>query len=91
MNNNTIFIVIAIVTGEGNMLYYKNKSLIFVWFVLIFIQLIKKFISICPESSHSDKQQHHSTELASYNLATAKRRYCIKGHPIIVCEFVTCM
>ena len=39
--------------------YYKNMVSRFVWYRLIFIQLIIKFISVYPASTHSDNQQHH--------------------------------
>ena len=65
--------------------YYENRVLRFVWFRLIFIQLIIKFISIYPASTHSDEQQHHSTSLTSYHLATSERRDCIRDQ-LIFCE-----
>ena len=39
--------------------YYENTFLSFLWYRLVFIQLILKFIYIYPASTHSDKQQHH--------------------------------
>ena len=57
-NNNTILFVITIVTGECTMLYEKY-DLRFVGLFLIFIQLIIKFLSIYPASTHSDNQQHN--------------------------------
>ena len=68
--------------------YYKNAVLRFVWYCLVFIQIIIKFISIYPASTHIDKQQHHLTSLKSYNLATSEHRDCIRGQPIIVREIV---
>ena len=69
--------------------YNTNTVLRFVWFIFIFIQLIIKFIYIYPVSTHSNKQRIHLTSLASYHLATAKRRDCIRGQPIVVRETVT--
>ena len=87
--NITIFIVIAIVTIECTMLYYENTVLRLVWFSLIFIELIIKFISIYPASSHIDEQKHHSTSLTSYNLATTECQNCIRGQTIVVRDIVT--
>ena len=71
--------MITIVTGECTLVYKNNTVLRFVWFSLIFIQLIIKFISIYPESSNSNKQQHHSTSLTCYHIATSEHQYCIMG------------
>ena len=90
-NNNTIFIVIAIVTGECTMLYYENTVLSFVWFCLILIQLVIKFISIYPESSHRNEQQYHLIALTYYHQATAKLRGYIRGQKKFVREIVTQM
>ena len=39
--------------------YYKNRVLRLVWYRLVFIQLILKFIFIYPALTHSNEQQHH--------------------------------
>ena len=58
---------------------YKNMVLSFVWYRLVFIQLILKFIFIYPASTHSDKQYHHLTSLPSYHLVNVRRQDCIRG------------
>ena len=69
--------------------YYKNTVLRFVWYRLVFIQLIIEFISIYPASTNSDVQHHHSTSLMSYHLATAEYLDCDRGQTIFVREIVT--
>ena len=69
--------------------YHNNRGLRFVWFCLISIQLIIKFIPIYPAYSHSDEQQHHSTLLTSYHLATNRHQYFIRGPLIVVREILT--
>ena len=69
--------------------YYKNTVLRIVWSCLVFIQLIIKFISIYSTSSNSNKQQHHSTSLMSYNLVTTKLSDCFRGQPIVLRDIVT--
>ena len=68
--------------------YYENTVLRLVWYCLIFIQLIIKFISIYPESTHSNEQQHHLKSLMSYYLVTAKHQDYIRGQRIIVREII---
>ena len=43
--------------------YYENTVLRFVWYRLVFIQLIINFISVYPASTHSNEQQHQSISL----------------------------
>ena len=62
--------------------YYEHTVRSFVWYCLVFIQLIMKFISICLASTHGNKQHQHLTSLTSYHLATYERQDCIKGQPI---------
>ena len=69
--------------------YYENAFLRFVWYRLVLIQLIIKFISIYPASTHSDEQHHHLKSLMSYHLATTKNQDCIRGQPIVVRDVVT--
>ena len=69
--------------------YYKYTLLRFVWYRLVFIQLIIKFVSIYPASKHRDKQQHHLTWLTSYHLVIADFRDCINGQPVVVREILT--
>ena len=77
MNHNTIFILIAIVTGECTMLYYKNTALLFVWFRLISIQLIIKVICIYPASTHIRriKAPFNINHFVSYRDHRRPRRY----------------
>ena len=51
--------VIAIVTGECNVLLLRKYVLRFVLFHLVFDNLVWKFISINAALKHSDEQQHH--------------------------------
>ena len=44
---------------------YKNTVLRFMWYRLVFIQLIKKFISVYPASTHRDEQHHHLKSITS--------------------------
>ena len=69
--------------------YYEDTVLRFVWYCLVFIQLILKCISINPASTHSDKQQHHLTILLSYHIANTKQQDFIGGHTIVVREIAT--
>ena len=39
--------------------YYENTVLRFVWYRLVFIHLVFKFISIYPSSTHSNEQHHY--------------------------------
>ena len=64
--------------------YYKNTVLKFVWYHSVFIQLIIKFVSIYPASTHIRKHHHHVTSLISYHLSTVKLRNFIRGQPIFM-------
>ena len=91
MNNNTILFIIAIVTGEFTMLILNNTVFRFVLYHLVFIQLIIKFISIYPESSHRDEQQHHLTSITSYHLVTDRTPRLYQGsanHCEVDCNYI---
>ena len=64
--------------------YYNNTFLRFVWYRLVFIQLVLKFIYLYPTPTHRVEQQHHLTSLTSYLLTTAKCQYFIRSQPIIL-------
>ena len=69
--------------------YYKNTVLWFVWYCLVFIQIIIKFIFIYPAWTPSNKQHHHLTSLTSYHLVTAECWDCMRGQPNFVREIWT--
>ena len=69
--------------------YYENTVLRFVWYRLVFIQIIIKFISIYPTSTHRYEHHQHLISLMSYQIATEKCRDCIRGQTIIVRDIVT--
>ena len=69
--------------------YYANTVERFIWYCLVFIQLVIKLISIYPASTHNNEQQHHSTSHISYHIATTKRQDCIRGDPIVARGIVT--
>ena len=69
--------------------YCASKVLRFVWNCLVFIQLVIKFISIYPASTHSDEHQKNLTAHTSYHLSIAKHWDCIRFQPMVVREIVT--
>ena len=64
--------MIAIVTGECTLLILQKCDFMFVWYCLVFIQLILKFISIYPASTHSNEQRHHLRTLPSSSIEHQK-------------------
>ena len=83
-NNKTILFVITIVTGEFTILIIQKYGFKVCVISFGFYSTCYKVYIIYPASTHSDKQQHHSTSLLSYHLATTKRQFCIRGQPIVV-------
>ena len=86
-NQHRVFVII-IVLDECTILILR-RYVFKVCAIFFLIQLILKFISIYPSSTHSDEQQPHLTSIPSYHIATTKRQDCIRGQPIVVREIVT--
>ena len=83
------FFVMAIVTCEFTMLILQKFGFKIGVISFNVIQLILKFTSIYPASTHIHEQKHNFISLTSYHIATTEHRYCIRGQPIVVREIIT--